>query len=121
MPRSTADRAAEQYIRGEIKRTYPTHAIIGEEYGESGADGAPDRWIIDPVDGTKSFMRGIPLYAVLIGLEIEGTIRVGAAYFPALDEMLSGADGLGAWWNGRRAEVSEVGSFERACVCCDLS
>src|SRR5512134_2554623 len=84
-PVTAADRAAEQYMRGEIKHTYPTHAIVGEEYGESGAEAASHRWIIDPVDGTKSFMRGVPLYAVLIGLEIEGNIRVGAAYFPALD------------------------------------
>ena len=73
--------------------------------------------IIDPVDGTKSFMRGVPLYAVLIGLEIDGVIRVGAVYLPALDEMLCGADRLGAWWNGRRARVSEVDTLARACVC----
>jgi myo-inositol-1(or 4)-monophosphatase len=74
-------------------------------------------WIIDPIDGTKSFMRGVPLYAVLIGLEVEGVVRVGAAYYPALDEMLSAADGLGCWWNGRRARVSETADLERAFVC----
>ena len=116
-PVTAADRAAEQFIRGEIERTYPEHAIVGEEFGEKAGQGAAIRWIIDPVDGTKSFIRGVPLYAVLIGLEIEGVIRVGTAYFPALDEMLCAADGLGAWWNGRRARVSEVASFERACVC----
>lgn len=116
-PVTAADRASEEFIRGEIERAYPGHAIVGEEFGESAGQGQFFRWIIDPIDGTKSFMRGVPMYAVLIGLEVEGVIRVGAAYFPALDEMLCAADGLGAWWNGRRAHVSEVDSFERACVC----
>lgn len=116
-PVTAADHAAEELIRGEIERTYPKHAIVGEEYGESAGKGNPFRWIIDPIDGTKSFMRGVPLYGVLVGLEIEGVVRVGAAYFPALDEMLCAADGLGCWWNGRRARVSEIDSFERACLC----
>ena len=116
-PVTAADRAAEELIRGEIERAYPEHAIVGEEYGESAGQGKPFRWFVDPIDGTKSFMHGVPLYGVLIGLEIEGVIRVGAAYYPALDEMLSAAEGLGCWWNGRLAHVSEVDSLERACFC----
>jgi myo-inositol-1(or 4)-monophosphatase len=116
-PVTAADRAAEQFIRGEIERTFPGHAIVGEEYGETLGEGQGFRWIIDPVDGTKSFMRAVPLYGVLIGLEIEGSVQAGAAYFPALDEMLCGATGLGAWWNGRRARVSGVDTLARACVC----
>ena len=116
-PVTVADKKAEQFIRGELERTYPNHAILGEEFGESTEEGNPFRWIIDPIDGTKSFMRGVPLYGVLIGLEIEGTVRVGAAYFPALDEMICAADGEGCWWNGRRAHVSDVASFDRACIC----
>lgn len=116
-PVTAADRAAEQFIRGEIEKAYPSHAIVGEEYGETAGEGNPFRWIIDPIDGTKSFMRGVPLYGVLIGLEIEGTSRVGACYCPGLDEMLAGADGEGAWWNGRRAHVSQLDSLNRACIC----
>jgi len=117
-PVTAADRAAETLIRGEIEKTYPSHTILGEEFGESAtSQGQTFRWIIDPIDGTKSFMRGVPLYAVLIGLEIEGLIRVGAAYFPGTDEMLCAAEGEGAWWNGRRAHVSTEASLERACVC----
>jgi histidinol-phosphatase len=117
-PVTAADRAAEQFIRGEIERAYPDHAILGEEFGASAnAEGNRPRWIIDPIDGTKSFMRGIPLYGVLIGLEMDGEIRVGAAYFPGTDEMLCAAEGLGAWWNGRRARVSQVDSLSRAFVC----
>jgi histidinol-phosphatase len=116
-PVTAADRAAETFIRGEIEKAYPTHAILGEEFGESVGQGNAFRWIIDPIDGTKSFMRGVPLYAVLIGLEIEGIVRVGAAYFPGTDEMLCAAEGEGAWWNGRRAHVSSESTMERAWVC----
>lgn len=116
-PVTAADRASEEFIRSEIEKKFPAHAILGEEFGETSQTvGASHRWIVDPIDGTKSFLRGVPLYAVLIGLEIEGVVRVGAAYYPGTDEMLCAADGLGAWWNGRRARVSEIGSFERAFV-----
>ncbi len=115
-PVTVADRLSEEVIRKRIEERYPTHAIVGEEFGvqESGAAGAPFRWYIDPIDGTKSFVRGVPLYAVLLGLEIEGQVQVGAAYFPALDEMVAAATGLGCWWNGRRARVSPVDRLERA-------
>ena len=116
-PVTVADRAAETFIRGEIEKAYPAHAIVGEEFGESAGQGNGFRWFIDPIDGTKSFIRGVPLYAVLIGLEIEGIIRVGAAYFPGTDEMLCAAEGEGAWWNGRRAHVSSESSMARAWVC----
>jgi histidinol-phosphatase len=116
-PVTAADRAVEQYIRGRIERTYPGHDILGEEYGDQGSLEKSIRWIIDPIDGTKSFMRGIPLYAVLIGMEVEGVVRVGVAYFPALDEMLCAADGEGCWWNGKRASVSKVDKLEQAFVC----
>jgi histidinol-phosphatase len=125
-PVTAADRAAEEFIRAEIGKHYPTHAILGEEFGATPS--APTsiresvetesvKWIIDPIDGTKSFLRGVPLYGVLIGLEIDGQIKVGAAYYPGTDEMLCAAEGLGAWWNGRRASVSEVASLDRAFVC----
>jgi len=113
-PVTAADRASEQLIRQRIESHYPGHAIIGEEYGVKETEGATFRWYIDPIDGTQSFIHGVPLYAVLLGLEIEGHPSVGAVYFPALDEMLAAADGLGCWWNGRRAHVSEVSSLKEA-------
>lgn len=113
-PVTAADRATEQFIRSEIEKTYPGHAIVGEEYGEKAGEGNPFRWIIDPIDGTKSFIKGVPFYSVLIALEIEGVSRVGAACFPALDEVLSAADGLGCWWNDKPARVSEVDELKRA-------
>ena len=115
-PVTLADRSAEQLIRARIEKHFPEHAIVGEEFGESVKESASHRWIIDPIDGTKSFMRGVPLYAVLIGLEVDGNVEAGAAYFPALDEMLSAGTGLGCWWNGRRARVSEVPRLSEAWV-----
>src|SRR5512141_1874662 len=113
-PVTAADRATEQFIRGEIEKTYPSHAIVGEEYGEKAGEGNPFRWIVDPIDGTKSFIKGVPFYSVLIALEIEGVSRVGAVCFPALDEILSAADGLGCWWNGRRTRVSNISELKQA-------
>jgi myo-inositol-1(or 4)-monophosphatase len=72
------------------------------------------RWIVDPIDGTKSYLKGVPFYSVLIALEIEGVSRVGAVCFPALDEILYAADGLGCWWNGKRARVSDVSELKQA-------
>jgi len=113
-PVTIADKKAEELIRSRIEKQYPRHAIIGEEHGAKDVQGATHRWIIDPIDGTKAFTRGVPLYGVLIGLEIEGTVQVGAAYFPALDEMVAAATGEGCWWNGRRAHVSSVTDLSRA-------
>ncbi len=112
-PVTAADRKAEDLIRSRIEDRFPQHAIVGEEFG--GADestGNSHRWFIDPIDGTRSFVRGVPLYAVLIGLEIEGVSQVGVAHFPALNEMIAAATGLGCWWNGRRARVSDVAQLK---------
>ncbi len=113
---TVADREAESLLRREIEAKYPGHDIVGEEFGDK-ETGASQRWILDPIDGTQAFARGVPLYAVLVGLEIEGDVKAGAAYFPALDEMIHAADGLGCFWNGRRTRVSEVSSLDRAIVC----
>ena len=113
-PVTVADRRAEELIRIRIESRYPSHAIVGEEFGANDNRGASHRWFIDPIDGTRSFVRGVPLYAVLVGLEIEGSVEVGVAYFPALDEMLVAASGEGCWCNGRRARVSSVAMLGQA-------
>jgi histidinol-phosphatase len=115
-PVTQADKAAEELIRARIEARYPGDAILGEEFGRKDVQGASRRWVVDPIDGTKSFLRGIPLYAVLLGLEIDGQVAAGVAYYPALDEMLAAADGLGCWWNGRPAHVSNVPSLDQAWV-----
>ncbi len=117
-PVTVADRGAEELIRKRIAETYPDHEIVGEEFGATDGD-SKYRWIIDPIDGTKSFVHGVPLYAVLIALEIDGTVEVGCAYFPALDEMISGATGEGALWNGKPCQVSDVEAIDRA-VCAHI-
>jgi histidinol-phosphatase len=115
-PVTMADRKAEELIRARIEQQYPRHAIVGEEHGTKKNEGTSHRWYIDPIDGTKSFIRGVPLYSVLIGLEIEGRVEVGVAYFPALGEMLAAASGEGCWLNGRRVHVSGVTALERSVV-----
>ncbi len=113
---TAADREGEASIRSCIEKQFPHHAIAGEEYGRTGSGGASHCWYVDPVDGTMAFVRGVPFYAVLLGLEIEGQSRVGAAYFPALDEMIAAACGEGCWWNGRRARVSSTSTLREALV-----
>ncbi len=115
-PVTIADREAEQLIRRRIEQQFPTHAIVGEEFGETESNGQTHRWFIDPIDGTRSFVRGVPLYGVLLGLEIEGRVEVGVAHFPALGETLAGATGEGAWWNGRRARLSPITKLKDSLV-----
>ena len=115
-PVTAADRKAEELIRARIEHRFPGHRIVGEEFGSTGSDASAPCWWIDPIDGTKAFVRGVPLYGVLIGLEIENRIVAGAAYFPALDEMLYAADGSGCFLNGRRCRVSSAPSLARSIV-----
>jgi histidinol-phosphatase len=106
-PVTTADRESEQYLRGMITRYYPDHGTLGEEYGEQPGRG-DFRWIIDPIDGTKSFISGFPIYGCLLALVERDRPLVGVAHFPALDETLYASLGGGCYWNGRRARVSTV-------------
>ncbi len=115
-PVTIADREAEASIREQIATHFPDHAIVGEEFGSSGAEDATHRWFIDPIDGTKSFICGVPLYSVLLGLEINGRVEVGVANFPALNEMVAAASGAGCWWNGRPARVSKQTDLARSFV-----
>ena len=112
-PVTEADRGAERLLRGLIERYYPDDGIIGEEYGRSaGTSGRV--WIIDPIDGTKSFIHGVPLYGCLLALAEGDHALVGVAHFPALDETVAAARGLGCNWNGRRAHVSAQGELREA-------
>ncbi|GMV80127.1 MAG: putative monophosphatase [Planctomycetota bacterium] len=112
-PVTRADREAEQLIRAFVQKRYPGHAIVGEEYGEQAGD-ANYRWIVDPIDGTKSFVAGVPLYGTLIGIEVYGKAAVGVVYLPAQGEMIAAADGLGCRWNGRPCRVSNVAQLSEA-------
>lgn len=114
-PVTAADREAERHLRARIAERFPRHGILGEEMGETNGD-AKVRWVLDPIDGTRSFVRGVPLYGVLIGVEVEGRATVGVMHFPALRETVAAATGLGCTWNGRPCRVSAVASLEEAAV-----
>ena len=110
-PVTEADKAAERYLREQIGLAFPTDTIIGEE--EDDRDGTSGRtWIIDPIDGTKSFTHGVPLYGTLLSVVDEHGPAVGVIVMPALDEVLSAGRGLGARHNGRETSVNENGEFD---------
>lgn len=114
-PVTKADRDAEQLVRDLITTKYPSDGVIGEEFGVLRPDAAR-RWIVDPIDGTRSFIHGVPLFGCLLALEEAHEPVLGVMYFPALDETVYGARGEGAWWNGRRALVSDTTTLDRALV-----
>jgi len=114
-PVTEADRAAEQAARDWIVARFPEDGILGEEHGAL-REGAPRRWLIDPIDGTKSFVRGVPLWGSLVALVEGDRVLAGAVSFPALAEHLAAAPGLGCWWNGARCRVSGVADLGRATV-----
>lgn len=118
-PVTVADRGAERAAREWIESRFPLDGILGEELGVARPD-ASRRWIVDPIDGTKSFVRGVPLWGTLVAaverVGDEERVVAGAAYFPALGEALAAAPGAGAWWNGSRCSVSRVATIEEATV-----
>lgn len=114
-PVTDADRAAEQLIRDRIRQAFPHHGIVGEESGTAPGP-SPGRWIIDPIDGTHSFICGVPLYAVLVAFEWSGEAVCGVIHMPALRETVWAARGLGCFHDGRRARVSEVRNLSQARV-----
>lgn len=114
-----ADLATERAIRTLIERERPSDAIFGEEYGVSGESNR--QWIIDPIDGTANYLKGIPMWSTLIALQIDGVPRVGVVSQPAIGRRWWGATSLGAWTNTpaggeRRLTVSSVDSLADASV-----
>ena len=104
-PVTAADRACEKLIVDLIAREFPDDGVLGEE-GANRAAKNGRKWIVDPIDGTRDFVRGIPLWAVLIGLEEKGRIVAGAAHSPRQGLLLWASTGQGAWANGSRIRVS---------------
>lgn len=111
-PVTVADREAEQAARAVLQSAYPGCRVLGEEYGEEGGGGM--KWIIDPIDGTKSFIRGIPFFATLIALEEDGEVTTGVVYAPAIDDLLYAQRGQGAFDRTGRLHVSPIDSLRRA-------
>jgi len=108
-PVTQADREAEQAIKTVLRRAFPDHGFLGEEFGEEGA--RDRRWIIDPIDGTKNFIRRVPIWAVLIGLEEAGEVTAGVVFNPASGELLWARKGDGAWAGRERLRVSDCAAL----------
>ena len=115
-PVTIADKHAEEIARREIEKRFPGEAILGEEQGMSGA--GDDCWVIDPIDGTKSFIAGVPLYSTLLSYEQAGQPILGVVYFPALDELFYAELGGGAFCNGRQLHCQDVAGFKNSIICC---
>ena len=121
-PVTNADKEAEELLRASIAREFPEDGIVGEEFGVQ--DGSNEyTWYLDPIDGTQSFFRGIPLFGTMMGLEAMGEAVAGVIIFPALKEMVFAGKGLGAWWSDdlsprdpKKAFVSNVSRLSEACL-----
>ena len=114
-PVTIADRRAEEFARDWITRRFPDDGVLGEEFGTE-QSGAARRWIIDPIDGTKAFIRGVPLWGTLVAVA-EGThVLAGAAFFPAVNELVVAGEGTGCWWNDTACAASTIADIGRATV-----
>jgi histidinol-phosphatase len=120
-PVSEADRAVERAVREHLATTRPGDAVVGEEYGVSAGAGSARRWIVDPIDGTKSYVRGVPVWATLVALEEDGELSVGVVSAPALNRRWWAARGTGAWSREhgvtRSLRVSRIHDLSAAQLC----
>jgi histidinol phosphatase-like enzyme (inositol monophosphatase family) len=114
-PVTEADRAAERAARAVIAELFPQDGVVGEELGESNP-GAKRRWFVDPIDGTKAFVRGVPLWGTLVAVTEGEEVLAGAMFFPALDECIAAEQGEGCFWNSKPARVSTTATLGAATV-----
>jgi histidinol-phosphatase len=115
-PVTIADKECEKSIVAEILRAFPDDGILGEE-GSNRPSRNGRKWIVDPIDGTRDFVRGLPNWAVFIGLEVNGEVVVGVAHMPALKSMYHAVKGQGAYVNDRRISIAGIDSPSNALVC----
>lgn len=115
-PVTEADETVEKRLSSFLRARYPEAAFLGEETGNAGPSEAGLRWVVDPIDGTRAFIRGIPTWSILVGLEHDGRPVLGVAYMPAAEELFVGVEGEGAFGNGRPLSVSKVGSLAECAV-----
>lgn len=114
-PVTQADKEAERVMIELLRRAFPDYGFLGEEFGAQGSKEI--RWIIDPIDGTKNFVRRIPIWAVLLALEEHGEITAGVVHNPVTGELYSARKGAGAYANGERIRVSTVGTLAESLLC----
>jgi histidinol-phosphatase len=117
-PVTRADREVEQFLRESLEKRFPEYSILGEEYGETRRASAY-RWIIDPIDGTKSFVLRTPLFGTMIALERDGLPVLGSIYFPIQDQLLIGSAETGTFLNGAKVSVSQTADLSRATMITD--
>ena len=113
-PVTQADQEAETAIAERLRDAFPDIGFLGEEFGAQG--GQSRRWIVDPIDGTKNFVRGIPYWATLLALEEDGEVTLGVVHSPATGELYWARRGQGAWLDGLPLRVSAVGRLRDAMV-----
>lgn len=114
-PVTLADRETEQSLRTTLGKLFPTDGFLGEEYGdEPGTSGF--RWIIDPIDGTRNFVKGIPLWATLLGLEYKGEMLAGVAVIPPMNQTFHALRGSGCFRDQTKIHVSDIGQFAKSQV-----
>ena len=118
-PVTEADKAIEQALRERIAAERPGDSVLGEEQGSSGEGGR--RWILDPIDGTRNYSRGIPIFATQIALEVDGEVELGLISAPALGHRWWAERGKGAFRDGKQIRVSQVNAIENAVVSVELS
>lgn len=111
-PVTIADQDTEKAIRAALEASFPGETIFGEEFGQSGTHS--DMWIVDPIDGTRSFIAGLPLFGMLLGFLSEGAPQLGVINMPALNELYAGARGMGATLNGAPIKVSSCRELSKA-------
>jgi histidinol phosphatase-like enzyme (inositol monophosphatase family) len=110
-----ADREAEAAAREWIRSRFPGDSVLGEEMGEHG-HATQRRWLIDPIDGTRSYVRGVPLWGTMVAVEENGTVLAGAINCPATGDLVAAAAGSGCWHNERRCRVSSVAQLKDATI-----
>ena len=114
-PVTIADRGAEELLRKTLLGRFPNDGFLGEEFGDTpGSSGY--RWIIDPIDGTRSFVRGIPIWGTMVGLEYKGELIAGVVAIPAMKQVYHALRGLGAFRDDRKIRVSTVDALAKAHV-----
>jgi histidinol phosphatase-like enzyme (inositol monophosphatase family) len=113
-PVTRADREAEQAVRRWIETRFPHDGIVGEEFGVT--SGTRRRWFIDPIDGTKSFVHGVPLWGTMVAVAEGPDVIAGAIACPAVNELVAAAVGEGCWFNGNRCRVSECDDPSQATI-----
>jgi histidinol-phosphatase len=115
-PVTIADRESEKLIVARIAEAFPADGILGEE-GADRPSRSGRKWIVDPIDGTRDFVRGLPLWSVLIGLEVDGEVQLGVCYVAPREEMYWAVRGEGSWLNGTRIHASGIDSADQALAC----